>query len=86
MVWFYFILCYHLIKSCECMLSTSVVSDSEIPWIVACQALLSMGFPRQQYRTALLFPTPGALPHPRMEPASPVSPGSLPLAPPGKPN
>ncbi|XP_055286269.1 uncharacterized protein LOC129558856 [Moschus berezovskii] len=32
--------------SCVCMLRCSVVSDSASPWIVACQAPLSMGFPR----------------------------------------
>ena len=39
------------------MLSHSVVSDSAIPWTVAHQALLSMGFPRQEYWRGLPFPT-----------------------------
>ena len=30
------------------MLSHSIVSDSGTPWTVACQAPLSMGFPRQE--------------------------------------
>ena len=30
-----------------CMLSCQVVSDSVTPWTAACQAPLSMGFPRQ---------------------------------------
>ena len=30
-------------------------------WIVACQAPLSMGFPRQEYRSELPFPSPGYL-------------------------
>ena len=29
------------------------------PWTVACQAPLSMGFPRQQYWSGLPFPSPG---------------------------
>ena len=31
------------------------------PWTVAHQSPLSMGFPRQEYRNQLLFPSPGAL-------------------------
>ena len=44
------------------------------PWTVACQAPLSMGLPRQKYWSELLFPPPGHLPDPGIEPASPVSP------------
>ena len=44
------------------------------PWTVAHLALLSMRFPRQEYCNRLLFPPPGDLPDPRIEPASPVSP------------
>ena len=40
------------------------------PSIVACQALLSMGFSRQEYRSGLPFPSPGVLPDPGTEPAS----------------
>ena len=32
------------------------------PWTVACQAPLSMGFPRQEYWSGLPFPPPGELP------------------------
>ena len=36
------------------------MSDSfVIPWTVACQAPLSMGFPRQEYWSGLSFPFPG---------------------------
>ena len=42
------------------------------PWIVACHAPLSMGFPRQQYWSGSPFPTPGDLPDPRIGPLSPV--------------
>ena len=44
------------------------------PWAVACQALLSMGFSRQEYWSGLPFPPPGDLPNPGMETESPVSP------------
>ena len=37
------------------------------PWSVACQAPLSMGFSGQKYWSVLPFPSPGDLPHPRIE-------------------
>ena len=40
------------------------------PWVVACQAPVSMGFPRQEYWSQLPFPSPGHLLNPGMEPAS----------------
>ena len=41
------------------------MSDSfAIPWTVALQAPLSMGFPRQEYWNGLPFPSPGDLPNP----------------------
>ena len=43
------------------------------PWTVAHQAPLSFGFSRQEYWSALTFPTPGDLPNPRIEPTSPMS-------------
>ena len=50
---------------------------------VACQAPLSMEFPRQEYWSGLPFPTPGDLPDPGIEPESLSSPtfqaDSLPL-------
>ena len=42
------------------------------PWIVACQAPLSMGFSRQEYWSGLPFPSPGDLPVPGVEPRSPA--------------
>ena len=44
------------------------------PWTVALcnQSPLSMGFPRQEYWSELPFPSPGDLPDPGMEPASPA--------------
>ena len=41
-------------------------------WTVACQAPLSIGFPRQDYWSGLLFPSPGGLPDPGMKPMSPA--------------
>ena len=71
------------------MYTCSVLSDSVTPWTVAHQALLSMEFPRQEYRSALPFPTPGDLPDPGIELASLASPtlagGFFTTVPPGKP-
>ena len=44
--------------------SHSVMSDSfETPWIIACQAPLSLGLSRQEYWSGLPFPLPGDLPN-----------------------
>ena len=40
------------------------------PWTVARQALLSMGFPRQEHWSGLPFPSPGDLLDPGIEPVS----------------
>ena len=40
------------------------------PWTVAHQAPLSMEFSRQEYWSGLLFPSPGDLSHPGIEPSS----------------
>ena len=52
------------------MLSCLVVSDSATLWTVACQAPLSMGFFRKEYWSGLLFPPPGDLPSPGIQPVS----------------
>ena len=52
----------------------SCIQLFETPCIVARQAPLSMEFPRQEYWSGLLFPTPVALPYPGMESVSLVSP------------
>ena len=63
------------------------LSPSWPPWTVACQAPLSMGFPRQEYWSGLSLPSPGISPtqgwnlcllHWQV--------GSLPVVPPGKPS
>ena len=43
-----------------------------IPWTVACQAPLSMGFSKQEYWNGLPFPFQGDLPNPGIEPGSPT--------------
>ena len=42
------------------------------PWTVAYQAPQSMKFSRQEYWSGLLFPSPGDLPNPGIEPGSPT--------------
>ena len=55
-----------------------------ITWCV--MMLLPMGFPRQAYWSGLPFPPPGTLPHPGIEPVSPVLAGGFFVTePPGKP-
>ena len=41
-------------------------------WTLARQAILSMGFFRQEYLNGLPFPSPGDLPDPRIRPVSPA--------------
>ena len=56
------------------------------PWTVAHQAPLPMEFSRQEYWSGLPFPTPGYLPNPGIEPASPALAGRFfTTVPPGKP-
>ena len=43
------------------------------PWTVVHQAVLSMGFSKQEYWSGLPLPSPGDLPDPGMEPMSHVS-------------
>ena len=40
------------------------------PWTAARQALLSVGFSRQEYWSGLPFPSPGDLPNPGIKPGS----------------
>ena len=52
---------------CACMLSHfSCVRLFATPWTVAQQALLSVGFSRQEYWSGLPWPPPGNLPHPEV--------------------
>jgi len=57
-----------------------------IPWTIAHQAPLSMGFPRQEYWSELPFPSPEDLPDPGIETVSPaLTGGFFTNKPPGKP-
>ena len=58
---------------CVYVLNRSVVSDSVIPWTVAHQTPLSMGFPWQEYWSGLPFPPPQGLPNPGIKPTFPAS-------------
>ena len=49
----------------------------ETPRTVAHQAPLSVGFSRQEYWGGVSFPSPGDLPNPGIEPASPALAGGL---------
>ena len=56
------------------------------PWTVAYQAPQSMEFSRQEYWSGLLFPSPGDVPNPGIEPGSPaLQADALPFEPPEKP-
>ena len=57
-----------------------------IPWTVAHQDRLSIGFSRQEYWSGLPFSSPGDLPDPGIEPRSPtLQAEALTSEPPGKP-
>ena len=59
------------LMSCCCLVA-NLVRLFAIPWAVAHQAPLSMGFPRQEYWSGLPYPSPGNLPDSGIEPASPA--------------
>ena len=64
--------------------SLSHVQLCATPWTVAYQALPSMGFSRREYWSGLLFPSPGDLPDPGIEPQYPaLEADALPSEPPG---
>ena len=64
----------------------SLVRFPATPWIVACQAPLTVGLSWQEYWSGLPFPLPGHLPVPGMELASPaLAGGFFTSEPPGKP-
>ena len=67
--------------------SCLIMSDPFAPaWTVDHQAPLSMGFPRQEHWSRLLFPSPGDLPNSGIEPTSPaLAGGFFTTEPPGKP-
>ena len=62
----------------ELLFSGSVMSSFFATlWTVACQGPLSMGFPRQEYHNGFLFPSPGDLSKPRIEPPAPALAGGF---------
>ena len=80
---------HHLLEFEIAQLGSSLVAKSYLtlvtPLTVACQAPLSMGFPRQQYWVGLPFPSPGDLPNPGIKPGSPaLEADALTCEPPGK--
>ena len=56
----------HTYASVNCF----IVPNSAIPWTVAFQDPLSMGFPRQEYWSRLPFASPGDLTNPGIEPTT----------------
>ena len=48
-----------------------------MPWTVACQDPLSMGFSRQEYWSGLPFPSPGDVPDRGIESMSPALAGEF---------
>ena len=63
-------LCFYIFFLVVIVQSLSHVQLFAIPWTVARQAPLSMGFSRQEYWSGLPFPSPGDLPKPGIEPGS----------------
>ena len=47
------------------------------PWTIAHQILLSMGFFGEEYWNGLLFPPPGDIPDPGIDPVSPALAGGF---------
>ena len=67
-------MCVQLLESCPTL------------WTIACQALLFMGFSRQEYWSGLPCSSPRDLLHPEIKPeALALDVDSLPTEPPGKP-
>ena len=58
-------------------LVTKLCPTLVIPWTVACQAPLSMGFSRQEYWSRLTFLSPGDIPDPGIKPMSPALAGGF---------
>ena len=63
---------------CCCYLVVQLCPTLCDPWTVACQAPLSMGFSRQEYRCELPFPSPSYLPDPRIIPLALATSPALP--------
>ena len=61
------------ISECESQSCPTLVT----PWMVTCQAPLSMGFSRQEYWSGWPFPSPWDLPYPGIQPRSHAIAGKL---------
>ena len=69
------------------LVTQSCLTLCDLPWTVAFQALLSMGFSLQKYWSMLPFPPLVDLPNSEIKPRSPtLQADSLPSEPPGKPS
>ena len=67
------LLCKHIKIFVLLLFSHQVVSEFSVtPWIIACQAPLSMRFPSQEYWSELSFPSPEDLPNTGTKPTSPT--------------
>ena len=72
---FLYLLSWHLVPWLCCVLGRfHHVRLSVIPWTIAHQAPLSLGFSRQEYWSGLPCPVPDDLPHPGVECMSLTSP------------
>ena len=69
-----YILCSQIgiLNTANILLFKRSANSFVISWTAAHQAPLCMGFSRQEYWSGLLFPTPGDLPNPGIQLASPV--------------
>ena len=75
-----------LYLSCACSIPQSCLTLCNSIDCVASQVPQSTGFPRQEHWNGLPFPSPGNLPDPGIEPASPAFAGRFFITePPGKP-
>ena len=78
--------CVYIYIFCCCCLVAKSCPTLATPWTVALQAPLCMIFPRQEYWSGLLFPSPRDLPNAAIEPASPaLAGGCFTVELPGKP-
>ena len=65
----------HQLRACMLSCFSHVqLCQALAPWTVAFEALLSVGFSRQEYWTGLQWPPPGNLPDTGIEPMSLMSP------------
>ena len=75
-----------LYLSCACSVPQLCLALCNSIDCVASQVPRHMGFPRQEHRNGLPFPSPGNLPDPGIEPVSPaLAGGFFTTEPPGKP-